>query len=80
MVLKNYLGDDSWFTPELQTIIINTIDAIQWAISSGRIIERPDLGLLYYPPLYDLYWFISRTVHNLNNQPNITNKVLIYAR
>lgn len=37
------------------------------AIDSGRVLQRPDLGMLYYPPLMDLYWFISRTVFILNS-------------
>jgi len=60
-------NDLSWFDETLQQTILNTSSLIQWAIESGRVTERPDLGLLYYPPINDLYWFISRTVFLLNN-------------
>ncbi len=56
----------SSLSPSLH-IQINIIQSTNRSIDSGRILQRPDLGLLYYPPLVDLYWFISRTVFLLNN-------------
>jgi hypothetical protein len=31
---------------------------------------RPDLALLYYPPIYDFYWFVARTVFELSAVPD----------
>ncbi len=38
-------------------------------MNSGELQKRPDLALLYYPPVTDLYWFLSRTVYMLHSYP-----------
>jgi len=62
-------GSDSneWFTEDLQKILLDTVLMIEWSINENRILNRPDLALLYYPPIYDFYWFLSRTVFILNS-------------
>jgi len=60
---------ESWFTEEIQNLLTNTTRYMTWVIESGRLLERPDIGLMYYPPIYDLYWFSSRSIALLSNQP-----------
>jgi len=59
----------SWFENDklLQQTLLDSSRLLSWALDSGRITERPDLALLYYPAIYDFYWFVSRTVSLVNN-------------
>ncbi|PRP88674.1 hypothetical protein PROFUN_02770 [Planoprotostelium fungivorum] len=70
-LVYNTVDDSSWFTPELQNILNDTSDYIRWVVESGRIVERPDIGMLYYPSLYNFYWFASRVVFTLTQPETI---------
>ncbi|KNC46653.1 uncharacterized protein AMSG_03090 [Thecamonas trahens ATCC 50062] len=59
----------SWFSHELQSIYADSAAYLAWAISSGRVDERPDLGLTYYPSVETMLWFVSRSVHALSSAP-----------
>lgn len=59
-----------WFDSDFQGILLNSTSYISWAISSGRILERPDIGMLYYPSLYNFYWFSSR-VSSIFEEPKM---------
>jgi len=59
--------DSAWFDAGLQSVIYHSAKLIEWSVTSGRITERHDLALLYYPPIYDFYWFVSRTLFLLDN-------------
>ena len=55
--------------PEVQLILSSTTRLLAWTIKSDALSKRPDLVLLYYPPIYDFYWFVSRIVVELKNSP-----------
>jgi hypothetical protein len=62
---ENYFQDE-----DLQKLYEDTADMLVWVLESDAMNERPDLTLLYYPPVYDFYWFVSRISHLLNSSPN----------
>ncbi|KAJ5073806.1 hypothetical protein M0811_08370 [Anaeramoeba ignava] len=51
-----------WMSDEIKKLYLDTSIFVDWTIKSGRLVERPDLGSLYYPPIYAMYWFTSRTL------------------
>ncbi|KAJ5077229.1 hypothetical protein M0811_00549 [Anaeramoeba ignava] len=53
---------NEWISDEIKNLFVNTATYVNWVIQTGRLLERPDLGILYYPPIYDMYWFVSRTL------------------
>jgi hypothetical protein len=57
----------TWFTPQLQQLYGDTSRMLAWTVSADIMSFRPDLALLYYPPIYDMYWFIARSVHELGS-------------
>eukprot|EP00455_Lapot_gusevi_P005163 TRINITY_DN12172_c0_g1_i3.p1 TRINITY_DN12172_c0_g1~~TRINITY_DN12172_c0_g1_i3.p1 ORF type:complete len:643 (+),score=195.28 TRINITY_DN12172_c0_g1_i3:79-2007(+) len=67
--LLSYTGgvQPSWFTPEVQQVYLNTSSLLAWILRSGKVVERPDLVLTYYPPIKDFYWFVSRSVFLLTS-------------
>ncbi|KAL6056649.1 Cellulase [Balamuthia mandrillaris] len=72
-------GSSDWFDAELQRIYEDTAEYVSWTVTSGQMLKRPDIGLLYYPSLYDYYWFISRLVFLLDSSaPALVNA--LYAR
>eukprot|EP00475_Leptophrys_vorax_P008931 TRINITY_DN15835_c0_g2_i1.p1 TRINITY_DN15835_c0_g2~~TRINITY_DN15835_c0_g2_i1.p1 ORF type:complete len:644 (+),score=160.84 TRINITY_DN15835_c0_g2_i1:90-2021(+) len=55
---------------KIRNLISGTADMLEWILRENVINNRPDLTLLYYPPVYDFYWFVARIVHLLNNPPS----------
>ena len=53
------------FDAELQQMYSDIVDFIVYGVQSEIILRRPDIALLYYPSLYDFYWFVSRNVYLL---------------
>ena len=49
-------------TPELIDLYSNIIDLIEFSVETEVVLKRPDLVLLYYPSIYDFYWFVSRNI------------------
>eukprot|EP01156_Anaeramoeba_ignava_P001200 Anaeramoba_ignava/a1266_5.p1 GENE.a1266_5~~a1266_5.p1 ORF type:complete len:113 (+),score=29.67 a1266_5:1-339(+) len=41
-----------WMSDEIKKLYLDTSIFVDWTIKSGRLVERPDLGSLYYPPIY----------------------------
>ncbi|KAL6071613.1 E3 ubiquitin-protein ligase SopA [Balamuthia mandrillaris] len=72
-------NNDEWFDKELQQIYQDSAEYVRWTITSGQMVKRPDIGLLYYPSLYDHYWFIARLVFLLDTSSPSSVKAL-YAR
>ncbi|KAJ3446352.1 hypothetical protein M0812_08890 [Anaeramoeba flamelloides] len=68
LATSNIVPLSSWLSDEVKQMIYNNVQYIQWVIKSGRVGERPDIGLTYYPPLYDFYWFASRTLSLLSTE------------
>lgn len=58
-----------YLTPELIDLYTSTASYIVWCTVNSRVRERPDIGLTYYPSLYDFYWFFTRITFLLNNYP-----------
>ena len=56
-----------WFNQDVRQLYRDTAKYLSWMIETDRVRERPDLGMLYYPSIYNFYWFASRTVQLLNN-------------
>lgn len=55
------------FDEGLKGIYKNVTSLLSYGISSGIVLERPDLALTYYPSEYDFYWFVGRNIHLLAN-------------
>jgi len=66
-VIEN-LDGSRWFDFETQDLAYDAVDLMTWAIRNGNLLTRPDLALLYYPPIYSFYWFTSRTLRILNER------------
>jgi len=72
-----FLCDDTeWFTPELQQLYSDTSELLAWITEEGVLNWRPDLVLLYYPPIYDFYWFVARSVFMLRTTPSINHPIV----
>lgn len=60
---------------------LNATNLIAYTISSGRVSQRPDIVMLYYPSVFDFYWFAARNAHTLNsNDDKIRFDVMRQAR
>lgn len=55
---------------KITKIMHDTASMLQWILENNVMDNRPDLALLYYPPVFDFYWFLARIVHLLNNPPS----------
>lgn len=54
----------------LKKLIFDTSEYLEWAITQNKILERPDIGALYYPPVLNTYWFVARTISLLSGKRN----------
>eukprot|EP01126_Amoeba_proteus_P004789 TRINITY_DN11591_c0_g2_i6.p1 TRINITY_DN11591_c0_g2~~TRINITY_DN11591_c0_g2_i6.p1 ORF type:complete len:360 (-),score=65.33 TRINITY_DN11591_c0_g2_i6:142-1221(-) len=70
-ILKNIDVDNNWFDSEIANVYSDSVDYLNWVVSSGQILKRPDIGLLYYPNVFDLLWFMGRTLNILESQPSL---------
>ncbi|KAL4496470.1 hypothetical protein ABPG72_014700 [Tetrahymena utriculariae] len=65
------------FDQELQGLYLNSTNTILYAINSQISQTHPDIAFLYYPSVYDFYWFVARNVHLLNsNYDKIPNQLI----
>ncbi|EWS75435.1 hypothetical protein TTHERM_000985179 (macronuclear) [Tetrahymena thermophila SB210] len=65
------------FDEELQGLYLNSTNVIIYAIDSYISKSHPDIAFLYYPSVYDFYWFVARNVHLLNsNYDKIPNQLI----
>ncbi|KAG2375253.1 hypothetical protein C9374_009876 [Naegleria lovaniensis] len=62
--------------PMIQQMMLNASEIIRYALMNDIEMDRPDLSLVYYPSVYDFYWFISRTSFLLRNSQYSSNNVL----
>ncbi|KAL5016712.1 hypothetical protein ScPMuIL_006301 [Solemya velum] len=53
--------------PEVQKIYLNTSALISYQILAN-FSDRPDLALTYYPSEFQFYWFVSRTLAQLERR------------
>lgn len=72
LFLSNEYGSSEHFaTRQLLSLYKTTVDYVVWVISSGKAFQRPDIGLVYYPSAYELYWFVSRTSAALKSSTSL---------
>lgn len=62
---------------ELQKLYLDSARLLKFALDENIMGYRADLALLYYPPVYDFYWFVSRIVHLLNSYSHSINVSVI---
>jgi hypothetical protein len=67
LLTLNQTQREKLFTQELKQMYINATSMIAWSIENDIISWRPDLALLYYPSIYDFYWFASRNLQLLES-------------
>jgi len=48
---------------DLRELLDSTCSLLEHVLEKDILHKRGDLALLYYPPVYDFYWFVSRAVH-----------------
>jgi hypothetical protein len=63
-------GNLSWFDSEVQSLYQDSANLLSWILRNNTLANRPDLVLVYYPPIYDFYWFTARLSFLLNNPPH----------
>ncbi|EGG16616.1 hypothetical protein DFA_07594 [Cavenderia fasciculata] len=61
-ILENNGQLPDFFTQDIENLCQSIASTVSWAITSGRVYNRTDITLLYYPSTYDFSWFISRLV------------------
>jgi len=59
-------------------MVVDSIELIEWSINSGTILTRFDILLLYYPSVYDFYWFTSRLLLKLESESHSSLSNLDY--
>ena len=52
----------SYVEPQTEAIFGPETDLVVWAIESEIVLKRPDVTILYYPSIYDFYWFAARVL------------------
>lgn len=57
-----FLTNPELVTPELLRLYSDVTDLVVWAIESEIVLKRPDVTILYYPSIYDFYWFAARVL------------------
>lgn len=58
------------FDAEMQQLVFWSGKLLEWILKTDAMSKRPDLILLYYPSVYDFYWFIAR-LYNLLSRPPV---------
>ena len=67
-------------TYDFQKLYTSTADFLAWAVETKSVYTRPDIGLVYYPSVYMLTWFLSRTLFTLESNKPLPFKELENAR
>ena len=55
----------------LQDMYLSTATLLEWVLRTNQLSIRPDLVLLYYPPIYDYYWFVARLSKLLKSRKDL---------
>jgi hypothetical protein len=55
------------FSERRRKLYLQTADFVAYAVRTQQDQRRPDLELLYYPPVYNIIWFAARHVRMLND-------------
>jgi hypothetical protein len=66
-IISQYSAEAFSLSHEDVTLIQCTLDFIAHALASDIPTSRPDIALVYYPSLYDFYFFVSRLVNLLES-------------
>lgn len=67
------------FDDDLQMIYESTISMMVWEMSHN-FSARPDLAFVYYPSIYNFFWFTSRILNLLNRFEKLPLPFLYKAR
>ena len=57
-------------TDELLNLYRSVSELVVWAIENEVVLTRPDVVILYYPSVYDFYWFVARVCILLEKYSN----------
>ena len=57
-------------TDELLNLYRSVSELVVWAIENEVVLTRPDVVILYYPSVYDFYWFVARVCSLLEKYSN----------
>jgi len=49
-------------TDELLNLYRSVTELVVWAVENEVVLRRPDVAILYYPSVYDFYWFVARVL------------------
>ena len=52
-------------TEEHLNLYASVSELVVWAIENEVVLKRPDIAILYYPSVYDFYWFSARVLSKL---------------
>ncbi|XP_059145509.1 uncharacterized protein LOC131932596 [Physella acuta] len=63
-ILSGLVSPDVLRDPELEQIYLNTSSLITFEVRNN-LTDRPDLALTYYPSQIEFYWFVARTLTEL---------------
>jgi hypothetical protein len=58
---------EDWLTKDLLKILIDSTSLLCFILDQNLLLSRPDIILVYYPPVKDFYWFVSRIVQLLQS-------------
>eukprot|EP00762_Andalucia_godoyi_P005766 ANDGO_06392.mRNA.1 hypothetical protein len=69
--ISRILDEDGWVdvTNDTLHMIGCSFDLVSWAVLNKVPLERPDLALVYYPSLFDFYYFLGRLVRLVSTNP-----------
>lgn len=70
---------ESWFSPAAQHMYGDSARLLAFVLNNNLVSFRPDLMLLYYPPVYDFYFFVARLAHALESTDSLPYPVLAEA-
>eukprot|EP00817_Percolomonadidae_sp_ATCC50343_P001357 CAMPEP_0117431130 /NCGR_PEP_ID=MMETSP0758-20121206/10675_1 /TAXON_ID=63605 /ORGANISM="Percolomonas cosmopolitus, Strain AE-1 (ATCC 50343)" /LENGTH=509 /DNA_ID=CAMNT_0005219853 /DNA_START=219 /DNA_END=1745 /DNA_ORIENTATION=- len=65
-----FVNPEALNQPGMKNLYKSSVDYIEWVILTKAAVTRPDLGLTYYPSIYDFYWLVSRVAKLLDKVPS----------
>lgn len=81
--LKSGRSAPDWFAPNgaVQQMYSDAARMITWVLNHADVtlFGRADLVLVYYPPIWDFYYFVARTFHLLQNNDEFPESVRVLA-
>jgi hypothetical protein len=69
-----------YFDAEIENIYVSSAKVLEFILKNNLLSVRPDLILLYYPPILDFYWFTARLSNLLNSEEKLPLKCMENVR